>query len=438
MKTPIQRLRFHVGERGLSNLARRTRLLAGRFGVTAHRMECALAAYVSAVRKFDVRPTLFVTAILLRRHPRIFRWLRDQGVELAVHGHFHTDHCRLSLEDQRSQLAQAIDEFRSLGVEPQGFRAPYFRWNRDTVRAVAASGLVYSSNRVAVWPTRFTERAGPEAAATYRKAQELYGALSACDIPVLPDNEGGVLDIPVSIPDDEALIDRLGASPDDATSVWCEILDETYRRGEIFTLSIHHERAPILRTALEAVLERARTLDPPVWIAPLSEVASWSLDLRRSDVEVTAPTAGKYHLRLRGSQGAAALVRGVKVDKPTRSGFNGYQVVSATVFTVESTEVPPFVCVSPDSSPQLTTFLRSQGYIVEHGSANGPHGLNVRWTGGQISPEKKLEIINLIEEAPTPLVRIARWPKGARSALAVTGDVDAMSLVDFAWRLAEP
>jgi len=40
----------------------------------------------------------------------------------------------------------------------------------------------------------------------------------------------------------------------------------------------------------------------------------------------------------------------------------------------------------------------------------------------------------MIEKAPGPLVRVWRWPDGARSALAATGDIDALTLRDFVVR----
>ena len=44
------------------------------------------------------------------------------------------------------------------------------------------------------------------------------------------------------------------------------------------------------------------------------------------------------------------------------------------------------------------------------------------------------EVLDAVERAPGPLVRISRWPNAARSALAVTGDIDALTLTDFVLR----
>ena len=44
-------------------------------------------------------------------------------------------------------------------------------------------------------------------------------------------------------------------------------------------------------------------------------------------------------------------------------------------------------------------------------------------------------ILAEIDASPAPLVRLWRWPNGAQSALAVTGDIDALTLFDFGLRL---
>ena len=46
-----------------------------------------------------------------------------------------------------------------------------------------------------------------------------------------------------------------------------------------------------------------------------------------------------------------------------------------------------------------------------------------------------VELERAIENSRTPLVRFWPWPDGQRSALCLTGDLDALSLADYATRL---
>src|SRR5439155_1296640 len=47
---------------------------------------------------------------------------------------------------------------------------------------------------------------------------------------------------------------------------------------------------------------------------------------------------------------------------------------------------------------------------------------------------REAELLEAIDASGGPLVRLGRWPAGARSALAATGDIDAITLLDFALR----
>jgi hypothetical protein len=46
----------------------------------------------------------------------------------------------------------------------------------------------------------------------------------------------------------------------------------------------------------------------------------------------------------------------------------------------------------------------------------------------------ELAMLGRIEADPATLVRLGRWPNGACSAVAVTGDVDALTIWDYVAR----
>ena len=47
----------------------------------------------------------------------------------------------------------------------------------------------------------------------------------------------------------------------------------------------------------------------------------------------------------------------------------------------------------------------------------------------------EVELVNFIEASAGPLIRYWRWPDGAKSSLSITGDLDALTLLDYASRL---
>ena len=173
-----------------------------------------------------------------------------------------------------------------------------------------------------------------------------------------------LVEIPVSLPDDEILIERLGGANGLVKETWLRILSQTHQRGELFTLQLHPERIALCADGLSAVLAEARALTPAVWCARLSEIAAWWKARARTTVEITDIRDGCFDMRVSGPLETTILARAVQVDTPTEPWADGYQQVKARTFTVHA-PLRPFIGLSPSTSPALASFLRGQGYIVE-------------------------------------------------------------------------
>jgi hypothetical protein len=76
-------------------------------------------------------------------------------------------------------------------------------------------------------------------------------------------------------------------------------------------------------------------------------------------------------------------------------------------------------------------FLAEEGFPHESSDDGAAYGAHVDVKDADWSES---DVLGAIEAASGPLVRLWRWPQGARSALAVTGDVDALTLRDFVLR----
>jgi hypothetical protein len=111
-----------------------------------------------------------------------------------------------------------------------------------------------------------------------------------------------------------------------------------------------------------------------------------------------------------------------------------YQRVPSGEFSFQA-ERRPFIGVSPSSSPSLKSFLRQQGYIVEVTESGQTHTFHIDRPHFSYQDERPL--LAEIEHSNFPLVRLGRWPNGARSALCITGDIDALTLWDYSLRFLE-
>jgi hypothetical protein len=104
--------------------------------------------------------------------------------------------------------------------------------------------------------------------------------------------------------------------------------------------------------------------------------------------------------------------------------------------TLETGSRPrPFVGISSDVPEATIAFLEAQGYILDKRPDEAMHcGL---YLDGKLVATKRTQValIEYIESSPAPLVRFWRWPDAYKSALCVTGDLDALSLKDYWARL---
>ena len=97
-------------------------------------------------------------------------------------------------------------------------------------------------------------------------------------------------------------------------------------------------------------------------------------------------------------------------------------------------EPRPFVGLPTNAPNRVVSFLREQGYILDTGETATRCGTYIgpATLAGLTS---EVELIKTVEASPGPLVRYWRWPDGAKSALCITGDLDALTLLDYASRL---
>lgn len=418
--------------KGVGGLAARVGTITSRFGLTARPMEHRLNHYTDLTAEFGSRPTLAITASVLARHPGLIQKFVNRDVEFAIHGLVHNDHAGLGLEEQRESITQAAAIFRAAGVPYAGFRGPYLRYNQATHEALRNLGMRYHSSQAVAFAVLHRDVVkGPKATA-YQRALHLYGAPDAAQVIVRPRDRQGLIEIPVAVPDDEIMVDRLHLDKQAQAEAWLAILEMTHARGDLFTMQLHPERIFDSAYALQSVLEEARRRQPAVWIAGLDEIASWWLRRQRSVLEVQQLDNGRYRVHLEGEPEATLLVR----ELPTVDTIPWYgRDLVARVGSFElASAVKPVVGVSTQSPKAVLDLLYEEGLPAEISDDREQFGAYIDIPSGELD---EVGVLTEIERAPGPLVRLGRWPSGARSALAVTGDIDSITLQDFALRLWE-
>lgn len=410
------------------NLFLRILKILERYGLSCKKMESNMNIYVAILKKYGVVPTLPLTANVLGKHPVLIRQLADNGIEFAVHGYKHIDYSQLSAKDLSLHLKKAIEIFRMHNIQVSGWRFPYLKYNNNFSHTFKNNLFEWSSNQSILWDVDKQIKNLSQNSLEYQTMLDQYNSKHSGNYISLPRHLNGVLEIPVSLPDDDLLIDRLGISDEKViTKIWSEILEQTYSRGELFTLQLHPERISQCKAALEKLLKISKASEPKIWIASLDAICDWWKEKDNFTVRITDKNESGYKVEFNCSPRATLLVRSSDLKK--EKFYNDYKVVNENTFWIKS-QRRPVVGIPEDSPEQLSNFLKNEGIIFEKAANTENYSIYLKKIKN-FSTEDEITILNEIHSTKLPLVRFWRWPGGCRSALSITGDIDALTSVDF-------
>lgn len=419
-----------VQGKGLQNAFKRLTSIASRYGITSRKMDLALEYFGDLLTQYNAGASFPITAAALARSKGVIEKYQAKNIEFAVHGFHHVDHSILSFDQQISDFTKARQTFGERGISSSGFRSPYLRYHDKTIRAISETGFIYDSSSSLHWDVLN----GAETD-SYRGVLDFYGAQSANIYPALPRLMKGIVEIPYCLPDDESLIERLTfRSMDEMVQPWLSILRATHQSGELFTLGLHPERIYHCEVPLKEVLAEARKLSPRVWVARLDEIAQWWIKRATVKPVILSVQPGEYLVKLKRIQGLTVLGKDIEFISPTKEWDGIYRVAQGNSIQFRS-EVRPFVGVSPDSDPALRKFLRQQGFIIETAQISHTHSVYLDYP--EFTQEAEKPLLGELENREGPLLRFGRWPNESKSALCVTGDIDALTIWDYllrAWR----
>jgi hypothetical protein len=359
--------------------------------------------------------------------------LEGLGVELAVHSYDHVDFRGLASQDATGQFARAAESFSHHHIHFEGFRCPYLSCHDCCLDAVPNNMFKYSSNQ-AIWWDVIPEASRLGATSIFKRLDSFYGPASSEQKVATPRFSGNFVEIPVSLPDDLQLYDGLRLGAEGVRQAWSEILQRTHRRGELFALLFHPESYHQCALAFESILQNARALQPSVWLAPLQEISRWWWEKSCFGFSLSSDSSGT-RISFDCSEKTAVLVRDLDLREPSHAWDSSYRVLESR--TLHLTDgVRPLVGISPVLPAETAVFLKDQGYLLDV-SEQAPQ-CSLYLDDPAIGTWSEVQLIHHIESASVPLVRFSRWPAQAKSALCVSGDLDALSLRDYASRIFNP
>jgi hypothetical protein len=300
----------------------------------------------------------------------------------------------------------------------------------DHVAEIVPQGtFAYSSNNAITWDVLDRGEGG----STSAQLEEFYAPTPATETISTPYVRGGLVEIPVSLPDDLQLLDGVGLKAAAIGKIWRAILDETYRRGELFGPLFHPESFDSLQPAVGDTLDEVRARQPKVWMTQLREIARWWRERESFEARISAEGA-LLRIDLHASERATILARDWPEESSSGSWDGRYSVVSDRTVRIDA-RTRPFVGLRC-TSEHTATILREQGYILELGEEAS--SCTVRIDRELDSTFKTdADILAHVESTAGPLLKFSRWPDDTRSAFYFAGDLDALSLREYGTRLLQ-
>jgi hypothetical protein len=241
-----------------------------------------------------------------------------------------------------------------------------------------------------------------------------------------------MVEIPVSVPDDLQMKDGLGYSQESLAQFWLEVLKKTYTNGEIFNLMFHPELASFCEGPFSTLLQAARILSPWVWIAKLGEIAAWWRFKPTLNAKITQENGDSIRIDLPESTQPTWLVR--SLDLPdTIEWYGNYHRLTALNYQIPASP-RPFIGIDGSVPIDLIGKLTNQGYILD--LTDTAKSCSIFLDNNILRGlSTEAQVVDLIESSPGPLIRMWPWPNGYRSVLCISGDLDALSLMDYVSRL---
>lgn len=427
-----QLLKKRLGTRSLDNLFIRGNSILEHYSVTPRRFRWILDNFVQFLDEYGITPTLPVPASVLNRHPTLFKEIQECGAELAVHGYRHIDYTQLTLEDVSRDLNLASDVFQKQGIKYSGHRFPYLRCDVDRIDLLSNAGFQWDSSEVISWDSIDPGILNSRDWKNYQTIINTYRAVDSNETRALPHLRKNLVEIPVSVPDDDILIERLrlkdGALCEE---IWEGMVRHVRDRGELLVLQFHPERFKGYRNALENTLDQVKSWKD-VWTASLDEIARWWCERGKFTFEVEKVARKRYRIKAYCTDRATVLLKnGLNGKSGIKLGKLG-NVMEERAWEMES-PVKPMIGISLETSSDVIEFLNSEGFA--HEITDDPEGYSLFLKQTQALGEKeKKEILVSAERTKFPLIRFWRWPNRSKYSFAITGDIDGVTLWDFVER----
>jgi len=211
----------------------------------------AIPRILDMLDRQGVRTTFFTPGWTADSYPESVEEIVSRGHEVAGHGYQHERMTEISAEAEEAAFERMMAALERVGVEPEGYRAPYWLVGDRTIRHLMRLGFRYSSN--------FMDD----------------------DMPYMLRYRGedtGLVELPVEwMLDDWHPFETERRAPDDVYRVWKPEFEGIHELGRYLCITCHPQvigrisRLKMLERLISEMREKG-----DVWFATGREIADWT------------------------------------------------------------------------------------------------------------------------------------------------------------------
>ena len=236
-----------VKTKGVSNTLKRMLALVQRYGIKGDRLKKNLIEYIDIIRKYDGRITYPIPAITLQRNIGFIKSIDQDFIEWSMHGYVHINYAEESADNFKKHLKMGKNIFKKSGIKLYGFRAPYLSINDEFLSEISGEGLSYDSS--------FSYNTGilDDSMDMSKSARKILKFYSPGEFNLR--QYGKLTEIPVWLPDDEIIVDRLQLSRDKMEKYLMKAMNRSIKLRSPLILQLHPERFFFFRAPLENFLK---------------------------------------------------------------------------------------------------------------------------------------------------------------------------------------
>jgi len=428
----MQNIKIYLEHRNFFILIARLITILKHYGFSDKKFERVIKFYLDLLKKYNIQATFPVTADLLMKNDHMINSLIDDHIDFAVHGYNHIDYSQLSQNEQKAHFDMAIRVFKRSHVKFAGFRCPYLRYNQETLEALKKLNFTWDSSQSIYWNVLNKYKFNRRSHNHFDKVLSQYDVKMAENFVSIPRFEQNLVEIPVSLPDDDLLISRLRIrDPHILSMILQDMLSLIYMQGELFTLLIHPERIKYYSGSIDHLLDMTLKLRPKVWMTTLKQIAEWWQEKSKFTIDIHPLGNFRYQVKANCLDRATLICK--SPNQNNGSFYKGYMVVKERSFILQSFRMP-LVGLAANSSPKIQELLINEGIPFERSFERHKYAVFISDEDYTCEKDER-KVLRKIDKSSWPLLRFWRWPDEYRSALALTGDIDAFTIFDFLQRL---